>query len=184
MPALESALRGAIYDPYVRRMYWEGLGPDQNSGRWGSEADSWLSCPAPPSSQSAWQDQPPQEVLAAAAPRKPKAQPGGGPPLTSDSDTLCPYAWGAPIHHLNCDVVWPPQLDNPEFASFNEEEEGEEEHCTACGRVTAPRRKYLELDTPQYSGRIERDWVVEKLLMQAGVRLAGILNVIFAPQQQ
>jgi hypothetical protein len=61
--------------------------------------------------------------------------------------------------------VWPPELDNPE----------------THGR--APRREYLELDTPKYTGRIEKEWIVEKLLAQGGVRLAGILNYIFAPQQ-
>ena len=100
--------------------------------------------------------QPPQEVLvgAATAPgRKPSL--GNGPPATSDSDTICPYAWAAPIHALNCGVVWPPERD-----------EG-----------------YTELDTPEYSGKIEKDWVIEKLLMQGGMRLAGILNAIFVPQQ-
>jgi hypothetical protein len=41
-----------------------------------------------------------------------------------------------------------------------------------------------ELDKPEYSGKIEDDWVIEKLLAQGGVRLAGILNAIFAPQRQ
>ena len=107
---------------------------------------------------------PPQEVLA--APRKPKPGPGRGPPQTSDSAVLCPYAWSAPIHKLNCEVVWPPELDEPETE----------------GR--APRRDYLELDTPKYSGNIEKKWIVEKLLAQAGVRLAGILNRIFSQQQE
>ena len=183
-PALESSLRGAIYDPYVRRIYWEGLGADQQSGRWGSEADSWLTCPPAPSfefvpMQLELEPQP-QEVLvgAATAPRR-KPRVASGPPATSDSDTLCPYAWAAPIQALNCGVVWPAGLDNPQFAT---EDEGEEEVGTfVAGR--APRKNYLELDTPEYSGQIEDDWIIEKLLMQAGVRLAGILNAIFAPQQ-
>lgn len=161
LPFLESSLRDAIYDPYIRRIVWEGFGSDQVSGRWGSEADSWLECPPPPNSavDAPWA---PQDVLA--APRKPRPA-ARGPPLTSDSDMICPYGWTAPIHKLNCDIVWPPELDNPE----------------THGR--APRREYLELDTPKYSGRIEKEWIVEKLLAQGGVRLAGILNYIFAPQQ-
>ena len=147
-PVLESSLNGATYDPYVRRIYWEGLGADQQGGRWGSEVDSWLSCPSAPSFESVRTqlEQAPQQVLVGAA--------TGGPPATSDSDTICPYAWAAPIHALNCGVVWPSELD-----------EG-----------------YIELDTPEYSGKIARDWVIEKLLMQGGVRLAGILNTIFVPQ--
>jgi hypothetical protein len=174
-PALESSFRGAIYDPYVRRIVWEGLGVDKRKARWSAEADSWLSCPATQSAD--WEHDgdvqvpPPQEVLVpATAPRKkPKPGPGNGPPSTSDSDTLCPYAWGAPIHALNCGVVWPPELDSPEFAT----------HDDASASVAG---KYPELDTPEYSGKIESDWVIEMLLAQGGVRLAGILNAIFAPQ--
>ena len=185
-PTLESSLRGAIYDPYVRRIYWEGLGADQQSGRWGSEADSWLSCPSTSTSlefdDAFATTQPPQEVLvggAATAPRR-KPRPGKGPPTTSDSDTLCPYAWAAPIQALNCGgPVWPPGIDDPQFATHDLDED---EDDALAGR-RAPRKQYLELDTPEYSGQIEKDWLVEKLLMQGGVRLAGILNAIFAPQQ-
>lgn len=181
-PALESSLRGAIYDPYVRRIYWEGLGPDQQSGRWGSEADSWLSCPPAPSFEFVHTqlERPPQEVLAGAAtaPRR-KPRSGSGPPATSDSDTLCPYAWAAPINALNCGIVWPPGLDDPQFATHDVDEDDED--ASLAGR--APRKQYLELDTPEYSGKIEKDWLIEKLLMQGGVRLAGILNAIFAPHQ-
>ncbi|KAH9988797.1 phospholipase C/P1 nuclease domain-containing protein [Russula compacta] len=198
LPAVESALRGAIYDSYVRRIVWEGLGSDQHGGRWGSEADSWLECPTtsgdPDSDSKLVYDEyedwvlAPQEqqvMMAAAAtrrlkrpttkrPRKPSPPGhGGGPPQTSDSDSLCPYAWGKPVHALNCDIVWPPELDNPEEATAA---------AAAAGRV--PRKEYLELDTPRYSGQIEKQWIIEKLLAQAGVRLAGILNGIFSPQQQ
>jgi hypothetical protein len=179
-PAVESSLRGAIYDPYIRRIVWEGFGVNNRKARWSSETNSWLDCPASSSSsQSVAADlehgqQAPQEVLVpATAPRK-KPHPGGGPPSTSDSDTLCPYAWGAPIHALNCGVVWPPQLDNPEFDTHT--------HYDDDGTSLA-RGKYLELDTPEYSGKIEKDWVVEKLLAQGGVRLAGVLTAIFAQQQ-
>jgi hypothetical protein len=159
LPTVESSLQGAIYDPYVRRIVWEGLGSDQVSGRWGSEADSWLKCPRPRKSavDTPWPLQVLQEIL---APRKPKPGPGSGPPLTSDTATVCPYAWGAPIHKLNCEIVWPPVLDNPD-----------------------PDEDYPHLDTPEYSGKIAREWIVEKLLMQAGVRLAGILNHIFSAEQ-
>jgi hypothetical protein len=183
-PTLESSLRGAIYDPYVRRIYWEGLGADQQSGRWGSEADSWLSCPSTSSLEfDAFATTQPQEVLVggvATAPRR-KPLPGKGPPTTSDSDTLCPFAWAAPIQALNCGgPVWPPGIDDPQFATHDADDADEDD--ALAGR-RAPRKQYLELDTPEYSGQIEKDWLVEKLLMQGGVRLAGILNAIFAPQQ-
>jgi len=160
-PTVGAALRGAIYDPYVRRIVWEGLGVGRGKGRWSSESTTWLTCPSAPTPPSAGAP-PPQEVLAAAAaaPRKPRPGAGSGPPDTSDSDTLCPYGWASPVYALNCAIVWPAELDNPpEFA---------------------PRKEYLELDTPEYSGKIAKDWVVEKLLAQAGWRLAGILNSIFS----
>ncbi|KAI0297933.1 phospholipase C/P1 nuclease domain-containing protein, partial [Russula brevipes] len=73
-PVLEDTLRGAIYDPYIRRIVWEGLGVDPHRGRWTSEAT----------------------LLA-------KLLSGNGAPATSDSDVLCPHAWAAPVHKLNCD---------------------------------------------------------------------------------
>ena len=120
----------------------------------------------------------PQQVLmgAATAPRR-KPKKGTGPPTTSDSDTLCPYAWAEPIQALNCGVVWPAELDDPQFATHDADEEDD----AFAGR--APRKEYLELDTPEYSGKIEKDWLIEKLLMQGGVRLAAILNAIFAAPQ-
>jgi hypothetical protein len=187
-PALESSLRGAIYDPYIRRIVWEGLGVKTHKARWSSETNSWLDCPGASSSASSassdWEQHDEIEfvhgeavvvlVPAVTAPRKKKPQPGGGPPSTSDSDTLCPYAWGAPIHALNCGVVWPPALDNPEFDTHTHDDDD---------ASSLARGKYLELDTPEYTGKIEKDWVVEKLLAQGGVRLAGVLTAIFAPQQ-
>lgn len=176
VPALESSLRGAIYDPYIRRTIWEGVGVGQGTGRWESEVDSWFSCPSS-SSQSG-----PQLVLA--APRRPRG--GEGPPQTSDSDTLCPYAWAAPIHKLNCGLVWPDDL------ALSAADDGasahEHHHCGSASAEDEMRMAWAEtsgqadspdLDTPEYAGRIESDWVIEKLLAQGGLRLAGVLNAVF-----
>jgi hypothetical protein len=165
VPALEDSLRGAIYDSYVRRIVWEGIGVRKGSGRWEAEVDSWVSCDAGRKFMLAQEQQPLQEVLTGG--RRPRK--GPGPPETSDTDTLCPHAWATPVHELNCHIVWPPELDekNPSVK--------------ALGR---PRGDYLELDTPKYSGRIEKEWVIEKLLAMAGIRLAGILNQIFQSQLQ
>ncbi|KAI0253356.1 S1/P1 nuclease-domain-containing protein [Lactifluus subvellereus] len=160
VPALEDSLRGAIYDSYIRRIVWEGVGVGKGTGRWETELDSWLSCGAGPKFVLAQEFS--QEVLTGGRPRK-----GHGPPETSDTDTICPYAWAAPVHALNCDIVWPPEL-----ASVSAE------------ALKGPRGDYPELDTPKYTGRIEKEWVVEKLLAMAGVRLAGILHDIFVPQLQ
>ncbi|KAH8976440.1 phospholipase C/P1 nuclease domain-containing protein, partial [Lactarius hatsudake] len=45
VPALESSFCGVIYDPYIRRIAWEGVGVGRSTSRWESEADSWLACP-------------------------------------------------------------------------------------------------------------------------------------------
>jgi len=165
VPAVESSLRGAIYDPYVRRVVWEGIGIGKGHGRWESEVDSWLSCGSGHKSLvHGGQEQPAQQALFAGKPKRPK---GSGPPETSDTDTLCPYAWATPIHALNCAIVWPAELDNP----------------GSVAPLGGPRKDYLELDTAEYAGQIEKEWIIEKLLAEAGVRLAGILNHIFLPQQ-
>ncbi|KAH9038497.1 phospholipase C/P1 nuclease [Lactarius pseudohatsudake] len=170
VPALESSFRGAIYDPYIRRIVWEGLGVGRGTGRWETEADSWLACPASSSDS--------------------------GPQLTSDSGTVCPYAWGASIHQLNCDVVWSAGLE----LSAREDDDAHfpnrgHTHGHQCGSGSAEdevraweevagrgrgKGDYPELDTPEYAGRIESEWVIEKLLAQGGIRLAGILNALFS----
>jgi hypothetical protein len=106
-------------------------------------------------------------VPAANAPRKkPKPRPGNGPPSTSDSDSVCPYSWAYTVYGLNCEVVWPSESE----VNGNDDE--------ASSLVAGP-----ELDNDEYTGNIEKDWVVEMLLAQGGVRLAGSLNSIFARQQ-
>jgi hypothetical protein len=180
VPALESSLRGAIYDPYIRRTIWEGVGVGRSKGRWESELDSWFSCPKSSS------DSGPQLVLA--APKRPRPPRGDGPPQTSDSDTLCPYAWAAPIHKLNCGVVWPAGLD----LAARDDGAGAHEHhnCESASVEDEMRMAWAEtsgnddlpdLDTPEYAGQIEKDWVIEKLLAQGGLRLAGVLNALFSP---
>jgi hypothetical protein len=81
-----------------------------------------------------------------------------------DDDYVCPLRWASPIHELLCDWVWPKQLEEPPFSERN-------------GTL-------LELDTEEYSGRITRELLAEKLLAKGGVRLASILNLIFAQPYQ
>lgn len=105
---VESTLRGAIYDPFIRQIVWEGL-----LGVWHDDLPSWVSCPAAPMASS-----------------NPTQYPLGIPP--TDDDTICPYFWAKPIHDLNCAIVWPPamdsdshppiELDTPEYAGQIERE--------------------------------------------------------------
>ncbi|KAI0294852.1 S1/P1 nuclease-domain-containing protein [Multifurca ochricompacta] len=144
VPALESSLRGAIYDPYVRRIVWEGVGVGRGTGRWESEANSWLACPG--TSHSAHGQEAPQEVLAGAPRRKPVSR---GPPQTSDSDILCPHAWAAPITRLTASLCGHQNWTTPNSP-----------HTTCRKDAGRGSRNYLELDTPEYSGRIGKDWVL------------------------
>jgi len=169
-PDVEHALRGTIYDSYIRRIMWEGV-----FQKWSDQVPEWFSCPeATPASAGEigiWQ----QVVM------NWKRLSGGkqGVEIGPDTDVVCPYHWAKPIHALNCDVVWPKELDEPPYGGgikFADEDDGEED---AAGRPPKPHPPLLELDTPKYAGVIEDTMVVEKLLAQSGIRLAGILNYLF-----
>ena len=123
-----------------------------------------------------------------------KDEEGGG--LGVDDDTLCPYAWAQPIHQLNCQVVFPKELEiaplhrlsSPPHASHASDEgcscsdasDSEEDPYDALMARKPRKSPYLELYTPEYAGLIKEQWIIEKLLTQAGVRLAAVLNWIFA----
>ncbi|KAF5380203.1 hypothetical protein D9615_006179 [Tricholomella constricta] len=152
-PQIEWVLRGAIYDSYVRRIMWEGV-----LDQWKDEIPSWVACPAPA-----------------------RAYGGGGLWQTvmrvfgrdvageTDDEVLCPYHWAAPIHALNCEIVWPKALDEPPY-----------KNTSRIGEYAPRGGPYLELDTPEYAGVIKERLIVEKLLAQAGIRLAAVLNWLFA----
>ncbi|KAF8581284.1 phospholipase C/P1 nuclease [Ramaria rubella] len=134
-PLVESSLRGAIYDPFIRQIVWEGL-----LGDWADEIESWTLCPsvAPVNPNSA------QHPLGA---------------LPTDDNIVCPYAWAKPLHALNCEIVWPPSMDRDNHPA-------------------------IELDTPEYAGRIEKERLVGRLLAMAGIRTAAVLNSIFGDPEE
>ena len=72
----------------------------------------------------------------------------------TDDDSVCPWYWAAPIHNLTCEWIWPVQVD-----------EG---------------KPLVQLDADWYGGKVTREWVVEKFLTMGGLRLAAILNLVFA----
>lgn len=78
----------------------------------------------------------------------------------TDDESVCPWHWAHPIHELVCEWIWPKQLDEPPY--------------------NKPNGPLLQLDTKEYAGKISQEWVVEKLLAMGGLRLAAILNLIFA----
>ncbi|KAJ8688762.1 hypothetical protein PTI98_013515 [Pleurotus ostreatus] len=65
-------------------------------------------------------------------------------------------------------LVWPKEIDEPPYS-----------HAASPEGELTPRVPLLELDTPKYAGVVEKEWILEELMAQAGVRLAGVLNWLF-----
>ncbi|KAF8736122.1 hypothetical protein AX14_000845 [Amanita brunnescens Koide BX004] len=167
---IEYSLRGAIYDPYVRQIMVEGVLRD-----WADEIPAWLQCPPRNELQfgNRW-----QQVLSTWLRTS-------DPGARTDDETLCPYAWAKPIHALNCDIVWPKALDDESYkgwlAASVDNDVDDDDDAEAMGGKRKPHRDDgLQLDTPEYAGEIEKRRLIEKLLAQAGVRLANTLNYLFA----
>lgn len=181
---VESSLRGTIYDSYVRRIMWEGI-----LDQWKDEVSDWISCPATTESSpstprgSFW-----QQVLSIMN----TFMSGGDVARDTDDDTLCPYHWARPIQELNCELVWPRALDEPPYKQVIGVESSDleslidhiEEEISFDDAdeyyVDGQKKIYLELDTPEYAGVISKTMLVEKLLAQAGIRLAAVINWLFA----
>lgn len=122
----------------------------------------------------------------------------------TDDDTLCPYAWAKPIEEMNCDFIWHKAFDEPPYDkvplspstsgshdhshSHPESPEAELNLVDSSGHYSAgpeaANDDLLELDIPEYAGKIRREWIVEKLLAQGGIRLAGVLNWLFADDEE
>lgn len=180
---VESHLRGAIYDPYIRRLIYEGFGTNVHPGRFDHYLE-WLYCPRI-EDFTLWQT---IQIWIGLRSYKDEAR--------WDDDLLCPYTWATQLHKLNCEFpLWPRELDLPPYKnawysspSVDSVHEHDIDHidialsyadvAAASGRPQ-PHPDLLELNTPQYAGRIRQEWIVERLLAMAGIRLAGILNGLF-----
>ena len=198
---VEDALRGAIYDPYIRRVLHEGI-----FSSWTNDIPSWLTCPKPmpsllPTCGKAagtlgflglWQSSfglVNRGVQTIMSMMKPKM----GVDILSDGPDVCPYYWAQSIHPLNCDVIWPVEADDARFETrsssashdcsthddeFDEVRDDGHPPLGPWGIQVAP---LIQL-SPKYSAVIRERMIVEKLLAQGGIRLAGVLNYIFAPK--
>lgn len=155
---LEKHLRGAIYDPLIRKIVIDGIG-----GKWRDEVDSWLGCPGQqvPEPPSIWLQT--KQLVFGRAWRS----------SDTDDEVVCPYHWATPIHAMVCEWIWPKEMDEPPY--------GDSSLPSLFGKQ--PPGPYLELDTPEYGGKIVREWVLEKLFAMAGIRLAAVLNYLFAVEE-
>ncbi|KAG7086583.1 hypothetical protein E1B28_002529 [Marasmius oreades] len=207
---VEYNLRGAIYDPFVRRVMWEGI-----YGSWKDEMSDWLSCPQTPSSdlpgqfsQSSFSF--PWNSFSTLWTSIRSLIYHTGVQQTTDDNVICPQYWAQPTHKLNCELIWPKALDEPPYGGHTRPSERfvtehDHHHYSSVeaelaqfdlnGRFiggdgddmeTTGRRghgggasPYLEMDTPEYTGVIAERRILEKLMAQAGIRLAGILNMLF-----
>lgn len=183
---VEPHLRGAIYDPYIRRIMHEGLSP---GGRFDEESRTWLDCPKPTSANARPIEfgftERVQALFALDIPSALGLTTRPGTEMGWDDGVLCPFAWAKPIHELNCELpVWPHELDTSGSHASDRELDTDDTvklpdvDPLASGRPRHP--ELVELDTPEYAGKVAKEWVVERLLATAGVRLAGILTDVFA----
>lgn len=89
---IESSLTGAIYDPFIRLLLWEGV-----RSWYRSSLPSWLACP--PSSSSLFPSHPSQLILAS-SPAADKLQ-----------QTVCPVRWATETHKVTCELAFPRGYD-------------------------------------------------------------------------
>ncbi|KAG8776018.1 hypothetical protein FRC15_000188 [Serendipita sp. 397] len=97
---VEDALKGAIYDPYIRSIVWEGL-----SQAWKDQVDEWYTCPSTSLTSSfASRDQVPLDRNTMTTETNVRRW---------DDDFVCPYHWAKPNSRLNCAITFPKELDWP-----------------------------------------------------------------------
>ena len=192
-PQVERALKGTIYDPFIRHIMWEGvLNP------WAEEIDSWLDCPAPEAVQANPQRTGGlfvlQDALKGFSRGVVRMMTGGGVEISPDGEVACPYAWAKPIHPLNCEIIWPKELDDPKVyvtrvgggGDEHNHDHSHEEELEDVGALIPPPpdgKNWIQLDTPEYAGVVAKRMILERLLAQGGIRLAGLLNYLFADEE-
>lgn len=186
---IESSLLGAIFDPYVRFIVWEGI-----RQWWRNDLVDWLACPptGDPYPHSSNKD-------------IPASSPAIMHTLKSASSfvmALLPPTWST---YMSLALPIPlSETDNFHAQSMTSTPEAV---AARGGNFTFPACPYtwsssihdincalawpaeytgvhgdplIELDTDAYLGRIGREKTVEKLMAMAGLRLAKVLNEALA----
>ncbi|QRV96017.1 S1/P1 nuclease [Ceratobasidium sp. AG-Ba] len=77
---------------------------------------------------------------------------------------VCPYHWSVPSHQLACDFIW------------------REDFKPAKNMSQAVYE--IELETPEYGGRVREQKMIEKQLALGGMRLAAVLNAVLGSQEE
>ncbi|WVW83859.1 hypothetical protein I302_105881 [Kwoniella bestiolae CBS 10118] len=191
---IESNLLGAIFDPYVRWIVWEGI-----REWWRSDLESWLECPAegdpfPHSSHTSIPPSTPaiiKDYFRTASSIVLSLLPGSISALTEVSfpiptkETEGFEDQAIALHPTNLKLKGVNQTTFPSCPYTW----SKPIHALNC-EIAWPKEyknndhPLIELDTDKYLGEIGRQKVVEKLLAMAGLRLAKILNEAFADEGQ
>jgi len=192
---VEQSLNGAIYDPFVRKIVWEGV-----EQKWAEDLDQWIACPTV-IEETVWSALH-RFFLPGWITEKKTVDVS-----TTDTEFICPYHWAKPIHALNCEFIWPKELSASDSLGHSATSRPRRTRCT---RFPHPRFRLegdndspyelddlpyelddppyelddppYELDNPKYTKPIEQRMLLEQFLAQGGVRLAAVLNYIFTDQ--
>jgi len=191
---IESQLLGAIFDPYVRFIIWEGI-----RTWWKPSLEQWLECPSGgdpyphssthpiPASSSYLGDtfRSASGIVLSLLPHSVAEGIRGISPIPLDqyqgfstkslSSTPAALALNQSVtitgdKNPACPYTWASEIHgmNCEFI-WPKEYEG-------------PGHPLIELDTDQYVGRIRRENTMERLLAMGGLRLAKIVNEILGDE--
>ncbi|WVQ80652.1 hypothetical protein IAT38_002757 [Cryptococcus sp. DSM 104549] len=187
---IEFSLLGAIFDPYVRWIVWEGI-----RLWWRDDLESWLACPptGDPFPHSSHMDIPAssnailKDYFRGASSLVLSLLPGGLSARTEvafalpvretegfedQALALTPRALeakGVNMTFPSCPYTWSKPLHQL--------------NCDVAwpeGYKGVPGEPLVELDTDEYLGKIGREKTIEKLLAMAGLRLAKVLNEALA----
>ena len=186
---IESNLLGAIFDPYVRWIVWEGI-----RQWWRDDLESWLACPADG-------DPYPHSSIAKI--------PASAPAIMHHLKSASSFVLALLPPALSTLVTLALPIPLKETENFHGQSlaltpgalamKGENMTFPACAYTWAvPLHEIncalawpaeytgehgmplIELDTEQYIGRIKREKTIEKLLAMAGLRLAKVVNEALA----
>ncbi|KAM0752789.1 phospholipase C/P1 nuclease [Meredithblackwellia eburnea MCA 4105] len=159
---IESNLRGTIYDPYIRLILWEGV-----RVWWRSSLPAWLACPNDDSLSSLSSKEGRKQIIFGTDSRT----------QTDEPNTVCPQEWARQTHEsVTCPFTFPPNYPPAGFPSLN----------TTYHEENALEDPYplLELNTAEYYGPIKNGKIIERQLAMGGLRLAGVLNSLFASPEE
>ncbi|GAA5992238.1 hypothetical protein JCM10908_001833 [Rhodotorula pacifica] len=167
---IEDALTGRIYDPYIRLLLWEGV-----RSWWRDSLPAWLACTATSSAAKL----PNTQLIAPTQQAEQLAFRFDDEQRAEEKVVICPFDWASETHRTTCALGFPANYDDElqeeSSASMRAGDQGDESQPTTTGRL-------LEVggQSPFYL-KIRNTKAVERLLVQAGLRLAATLNLVLAP---